>query len=380
MNEVISIRPAVTKGEIRRFIDFPYQLYRDEEYYVAPLRMDISKALNPKKNAFFEHGQIQPFLALDASGKTLGRIAGIENGMHLKKYNDGNGFFGFFECIEDYSVANALLDAAAKWLQDRGLTGVRGPTNPSMNDICGLLVDGFDRRPSIMMPYNLSYYKDFLERYGFTRAMTMWAYYVHKKYVDVSKLDRGVAIVKRRNPSLSIRTLDMTRFEEEAQTILDIYNEAWSRNWGHVPMTQAEFSQLTHEMKQVVDPRIVYIVEDNGTPVAFSISLPDMNIALKEVPDGKLFPTGLPKLLARAKFGGISEVRTLLMGVRLAWQGKGLDALMNHAIIHEGPRFGYSGCEMSWVLDANSKLINTLVNINSVKDKEYAMYEMRFSD
>lgn len=378
MNDVISIRPASTKSEIKQFINFPFELYRDAEYYVGPLRMDIAKALNPKKNAFYEHGLIQPFLAYDASGQIVGRIAGIENGMHLKKYNDGNGFFGFFECVENYSVAKSLLDAAIGWLRERGLTGVRGPTNPSMNDICGLLVDGFESRPAVMMPYNPPYYREYLEQYGFSRAMTMWAYYIHKKYVNVEKLDRGVALVYRRNPSLSIRTLDMSRFDEEAATILDIYNEAWSRNWGHVPMTEAEFKQLTHEMKQVVDPRIVYIIEDNGTPVAFSITLPDINVALQHVKDGRLFPFGLPKLLARAKFGGISEARTLLMGVRLAWQGKGLDALMNHAIIHEGPKAGYFGCEMSWVLDANDKLINSLVNMNSVKDKEYAMYEIQF--
>ena len=378
MSQPVSIRPTTTKSELRRFIDFPYTFYADEPNYVGPLCLDIAKALNSSKNAFFEHGEIQPFLATDTTGRTVGRIAAIVNGMHLKKYNDGNGFFGFFEVIEDYDVARQLLDAATDWLKERGLTGVRGPTNPSMNDICGLLVDGFDRRPSIMMPYNKSYYEAFLERYGFTRAMTMWAYYVHEKYVDVSKLDRGVDLVYRRNPGLKIRTLDMTRFEQEAETVLDIYNEAWSNNWGHVPMTTAEFKQLAHEMKQVVDPRIVYIVEHEGTPVAFSISLPDMNLALKEVRDGKLLPFGLPKLLARAKFGGISEVRTLLMGVRQAWQGKGLDALMNHAIIHDGPRYGYRGCEMSWVLDINDKLINSLINIRSVKDKEYAMFEMRF--
>lgn len=378
MNDGISVRPATSRGDLKQFIGFPFDLYRDEPNYIGPLRMDIAKALNPKKNAFFEHGEIQPFLAFDANNKVIGRIAAIENGMHLKKYEDGNGFFGFFECVENYTVAKALFDAVADWLRGRKLTGMRGPTSPSMNDVSGLLVDGFDRMPSVMMPYNKAYYADYIERYGFKRAMTMWAYYVHKKYVDVTKLDRGVSLVLRRNPSLTVRTLDMSRFDEEAATILDIYNEAWSRNWGHVPMTKAEFDQLTHEMKQIVDPRVVFIVEDNGTPVAFSISLPNINQALKEVPDGRLLPFGLLKLLARAKFGGISEVRTLLMGVRLAWQGKGLDALMNHAIIHDGPKNGYHGCEMSWVLDINDKLINSLININSVKDKEYAMFELRF--
>ena len=380
MADTVTVSPVSSSSDTRAFIDFPYRLHANRQHWVPPLRMDVARAINRKKNAFFEHGDILPFLARDSSGEVVGRIAGIVNGMHQKKYDDGNGFVGFFECIDDYDVASALLDAATDWLKERGLSGARGPTNPSMNDICGMLVDGFDRPPSIMMPYNPAYYPAFLEQYGFERAMTMWAYYVHRKYVDYSKLRRGVELVYRRNPSLTLRTLDMDRFDEDAKVVLDIYNDAWSRNWGHVPMTPAEFKQLAHEMKQIVDARIVFIIEDNGTPVAFSISLPDMNQALIHIRNGRLFPVGLPKLLARAKLGGISEVRTLLMGVRKEWQGKGLDAIMNLATIEEGPKHGYMASEMSWVLDSNPRLLNALVNIGSVKDKEYAMYEMRFEN
>ncbi len=378
MAGTVTVSPVSSSSDTRAFIDLPYRLHADRQHWVPPLRMDVARSLNRKKNAFFEHGDIQPFVARDAGGAVVGRVAGIVNGMHLKKYNDGMGFVGFFECIDDYSVASALLDAATGWLRQRDLTGARGPTNPSMNDICGMLVDGFDRPPSIMMPYNPPYYPAFMEQYGFQRAMTMWAYYVHRKYVDYAKLRRGVELVYRRNPTLSLRTLDMDRFDEDAQVVLDIYNDAWSRNWGHVPMTAGEFKQLAHEMKQIVDSRIVFIIEDNGTPIAFSISLPDLNQALIHVRNGRLFPVGLPKLLARAKLGGINEVRTLLMGVRKEWQGKGLDAILNLATIEEGVKHGYTASELSWVLDSNPRLINALVNIGSVKDKEYAMYEMRF--
>lgn len=149
----IQVRPVKSGRDLNSFVDFPYELYRNFPFWVPQLRRDTYHALNPKKNAFFEHGDIMPFLATDASGRVVGRIAAIINGMHLKKYNDGNGFFGFFECIEDYDVAESLLNAARDYLQSKGLTGVRGPTNPSMNDIAGLLVDGFDREPSIMMQY-----------------------------------------------------------------------------------------------------------------------------------------------------------------------------------------------------------------------------------
>lgn len=371
----ITVRPVDSGNDLKQFIDFPYSFYKTYDHWVAPLRMDVAKTLNPKKNPFFDHGQIQPFLATDGAGNVVGRIAGIVNGMHLKKYEDGNGFFGFFECVEEYDVAAALFDAAANWLRTQGMTGVRGPANPSLNDTAGLLVDGFDREPSILMPYNPAYYEDFLLRYGFERVMTMWAYYVHKKYVQIDKLRRGAQIVHRRNPGLTLRTLDMKRFNEEARTVLDIYNDAWSDNWGHVPMTEAEFEHLVADLKQVVDPEMVFFLEKDDEPVAFSISLPNLNLALKHIPNGRLLPFGLPKLLGYDKFGGIHEVRMPLMGVRKAYQGRAFDTLPILATIENGPRLGYDACEMSWVLDSNNVLKNALHALNGVVDKEYGMFE-----
>ena len=374
----ITVRPVTRRRDRQRFIDFPYTFYPDRyPHWVPPLRRDVAATLNRKKNAFFEHSRMQLFLAENASGRVVGRIAAIVNGRHLLVHDDGNGFFGFFECVDDYTVAEALLDAATDWLRKRGLTGVRGPANPSLNDTAGLLVDGFDREPCILMPYNPPYHEPFLERYGFTRAMTMWAYYVHKKYVQFDRLKRGAAIVKRRTPGLSIRTLDMDRFEEDARTILDIYNDAWSNNWGHVPMTNAEFSQLASDLKQIVVPEMVFLVEHEGTPVAFSISLPDINRALREVNDGRLFPTGLPRLYLNAQYG-IYEVRMPLMGVRKAYQGKGIDSLLVLETIETGPSLGFDACEMSWVLDTNDRLKNHVESLGAVVDKEYAMLEMAF--
>lgn len=372
----VTVHPVTSRADRKRFIDFPYTFYQDYPHWVPPLRQDVKKTLDPGKNAFFEHGTIQLFLAEDASGAVVGRIAGIVNGMHLQKYEDGNGFFGFFECVDDYAVAEALLNAATAWLRKQGLTGVRGPANPSLNDTAGLLVDGFDQDPALLMPYNPPYHEGFLTDYGFERAMTMWAYYVHKKYVQVDKLRRGVQLVKRRTPRLTLRTLDMDRFDEEARTILDIFNDAWENNWGHVPMTNAEFDQLASDLKQIVDPEMVFILEHEGTPVAFSISLPNLNQALQHVKDGRLFPLGLPKLLAYAQFGGIYEVRMPLMGVRQAYQGRALDSLLVLATIENGPPNGYDACEMSWVLDSNRRLINSLESLGGVPDKEYAMFEM----
>lgn len=375
----VTIRPIESLRDRRRFVDFQYELYRTNSHWIPPLRRDVHHSLNPGKNAFFDHGKMQLFLALDESGRVLGRIAAILNGMHLQKYNDSNGFFGFFETIDDSDVAAALLDAAIAWLRSAGMSGVRGPANPTLNDTSGLLVGGFDREPSVLMPYNPEYYEPLLLRYGFERAMTMWAYYIHKKYVKLDKLRRGAEIVRRRNPGLKLRNIDMTRFDAEAKTILHIYNDAWSRNWGHVPMTEAEVGQLAREMKQIIDPKIVYMLEDDGRPVAFSISIPNINQLLKRVADGRLLPLGLPKMLAYAKFGGLYECRTPLMGVLREYQGRGLDAILNLAIIEEGPTHGYDASEMSWVLDSNRVLRNALESFGAVVDKEYAMLEMRFA-
>ena len=372
----VTVRPVTSRSDRKRFINFQYDFYADNPYWIAPLRRDIKSTLDPSTNPFFEHGDIQLFIAEDASGRIVGRIGAIVNGMHLQKYDDGNGFFGFFECIEEYAVAEALLDAAAHWLREQGLSGMRGPANPSLNDTAGLLIDGFDRKPAILMPYNLPYYQDFLARYGFERAMTMWAYYVHKKYAQADKLRRGAKIVRKRNPGVELRTLDMSRFEEEARTILDIYNDAWSDNWGHVPMTDAEFEHLAKDLKQIVDPEMVFLLEMDGEPVAFSISLPNINQALDHVRDGRLFPFGLPKLLAYAKFGGIYEVRMPLMGVRKEYQGRAFDSLLVLATVETGPPNGYDACEMSWVLDTNNRLKNALDALGGVVDKEYAMFEM----
>ena len=372
------VRPVESRRDLRRFIGLPYELYKENRCWVPPLRVSVAHAIHPKKNAFFEHGAIQAFLAEDASGKIVGRVAGVVNGMHLEKYRDGSGFFGFFECAEDYSLAEALLDAACSWLRARGMKSVRGPTNPSMNDNAGLLVGGFEREPSILMPYNPSYYEDFLLRYGFQRVMTMWAYFLHKKYARLDKLRRGVEIVKRRHPDLKLRRIDMSRFWDDARTMLGIFNDAWSENWGHVPMTESEFKHLAKEMKQVIDPSIVFLLEKGGEPVAFSVSLPNINLALRRVRTGRLLPFGFLKLVACAKFGGVYECRTALMGVLRKYQGCGFDALLNLATIEEGPRNGYDAAELSWVLDTNEVLRNSLVSMGSTVDKEYALFEKRF--
>lgn len=369
------ILPVRSRRDRRRFIDYPYRLYRDAPHWVPPLRMDVAETLSPKKNPFFAHGRLQAFVAVDDAGKVVGRIAGIVNGQHLEKHDDKAGFFGFFECEERYETAAMLLDAAAAWIRDHGLTSMRGPANPTLNDIAGLLVDGFDRKPSLLMPYNPPYYEEYLLRWGLGRVMTMWAYYLHYKFVKTERLRRGAAIVHRRNPGLSIRTVDMSRFEDEVRTVREIFNEAWADNWGFVPITEAEFAHLARGLKQILDPRMLFLVEKDGEPVAFALSFPNVNQALHGIRNGRLLPFGILKLLATMKLVGVHEIRTPLMGVRKQFQGRALDVLAVLETIDKGPGYGYEACEMGWVLDTNHVLRNLLASIGSVVDKEYALYE-----
>lgn len=371
----VEVRPVRSRRDRRAFIQFPFDLFGDTEVWVPPLRIDVAKLINPKKNAFFEHGDMKLFLARDQNGVVVGRIAGIRNGMHLEKYDDGVGFFGFFDTIEDSAVAKALLDAAAEWLMGQGLRAMRGPTNPSMNDVAGLLVDGFDKQPAILMPYNHPWYEGFLLDYGFERKMTMWAYYAHTRFYNKERMDRGISLLRRRFPNLTIRQLDMSRFEEEARLIKDIYNDAWSENWGHVPMTDSEFSQLAKDMKQIIDERLVLFAEIDGQEVGFSVLLPDLNYVFKTIPSGRLFPFGLVKLLSMATSGVVREARMPLMGVRKAHHGKAIDTVLIHESVVKSLEVGILAGEMSWILDSNKVLINALESMGGIKQKEYAMFE-----
>lgn len=371
----VEVRPADDRRDRKAFIDFPYEHYRDDPIFVPQLRIEAAALLNPRKNPFFEHGTIQPFLARDDAGRVVGRIAAIVNGEHLKRYEDGVGFFGFFESVDDTEVSGALFDAAARWLRERKLVAMRGPANPSMNDVAGLLVNGFTLPPYILMAYNPPYYNRLLLDYGFERSMTMWAYFVHRKYADLDRFSRGVRLVFRRYPEMRIRNLEMSRFDEEVNIVRSIYNDAWADNWGFVPMTEAEFSHLARDLKRLIDPKMAFLAELDGDVVGFAVAIPNLNQILRRIRAGRLFPSGLLRLLFSDFFGGIQEVRIPLLGVRRAYHGRGIDAALMLQFIEKLPPRGFPSCEMSWILDSNPAMKNALEALGGVKDKEYALFQ-----
>ena len=371
----VSVFRVNSSSARRAFISYVYRLYQSDQFWIPPLRLDVARVLNPKKNAFFEHGQIEIFLAKDKSGLIVGRIAAIVNGMHLKKYDDGVGFFGFFECEDDSNVAQLLFETASDWLRKQGLRALRGPVNPSLNDTAGLLVDGFERQPAILMPYHKPYYERLLLEVGFERVMTMWSYYANARLINEERLNRGAKIVLGRNPNFTIRIIDMDDWENEIRIMLDIFNDAWSENWGHVPMTKREVQQLADEMRMIVIPELINFVEDDGEPIGFSASLPDLNYIFSTIRNGRLFPTGGLKLLLGMKLKLVRETRMPLMGVKKSHHGKGVDSLIVADMLKRHRSIGMQGCEMSWVLDSNYRMKNFLTSMGAVKENEYALYE-----
>ena len=371
----VSVFRVNSSSARRAFISYVYRLYQSDQFWIPPLRLDAARVLNPKKNAFFEHGQIELFLAKDKSGLIVGRIAAIVNGMHLKKYDDGVGFFGFFECEDDSNVAQLLFETASDWLRKQDLRAMRGPVNPSLNDTAGLLVDGFERRPAILMPYHKPYYERLLLEVGFERVMTMWSYYANARLINEERLNRGAKIVLGRNPNFTIRIIDMDDWENEVRIMLDIFNDAWSENWGHVPMTKREIQQLADEMRMIVIPELFNFVEDDGEPIGFSASLPDLNHIFSTIRNGRLFPTGGLKLLLGMKLKLVRETRMPLMGVKKSHHGKGVDALIVADMLKRHRSIGMQGCEMSWVLDSNNRMKNFPTSMGAVKENEYALYE-----
>jgi len=331
--------------------------------------MDVRTLLSPKKNPFFEHAAAQYFVGT-LEGRTVGRIAAIKNDAHNREHDDQVGFFGFFECIDDQNVANALFNAAAEWLRGKGCDTMRGPMSPSVNDECGLLVDGFTTPPALMMPHNPTYYVTLVERAGFTKAKDLICY--QSTYTDMpERLVRGARIVAQRK-GVTLRALNMKRFKEEVELVKQLYNAAWEKNWGFVPLTNAEIDHLAKQLKPVVVPDIVCFAEKDGKPIGFAVALPDLNVALKKNPSGRLFP-GLLKILWAAR--KIHRCRILLLGTIKEYRGTGVDALMYGWIWEKGTARGYDWGEAGWILEDNTAMNNAIGRIGFVPYKTYRVYD-----
>lgn len=361
---------VTTKEERKKFLEFPYSHYEQDEHWIAPLKMEQKKLIDQDKNPFYNSGNIAMFLA-EQNGKICGRIAAIED-HRFNDFHDTNiGFFGFFESIDDESVAKLLFKVATDWLSGKGYSDVLGPSNPSMMDEIGILIDGFQFDPSIMMPYHKPYYDRLIKSAGLEKEMDMFAFRVTQETVSFDRMYRAEEIVKRRYPRLRIREVDLKNMDEEVQIIRRIFNQAWKDNWGFIPLTEEELAATANDFKMILDPKVAHIAEIGGEPIAFSVALPDLNQALKQL-DGKLFPFGIFKLLWHKR--NINRIRTALMGVMPEYQGKGIDALLHKEAILNGRQVGYKSSELSWVLETNTNMIRVAERLGAKIEKTYRMY------
>ena len=361
---------AADKKALKEFIEFPFKLYHDDAHWVPPLRIAVKELLNREKHPFYTNAQAEFFLAR-RNGRAVGRIAAIVDRNHNRFHNENAGFFGFFESVDDLAVAEALLDRARAWVFERGAQFLRGPVNPSTNYECGMLVEGFDSDPMVMMTYNPPYYPKLMERAGLRKAKDLLAYLSAPDEVRLKKIERVANRTCARN-RIRVRPINMKDFNAEVARIWDVYCAAWSRNWGFVPMSREEFFQMGKEMKQILKPELVLIGEAGDRMIGFALALPDVNQALKPA-RGRLFPTGLLKILYHQRL--IRSVRVLALGVVEEFRPSGVAAGFYATLVRNARKMGYGRSEMSWILEDNILMNRSLELMGATRYKTYRIYE-----
>lgn len=373
----VEVKPARTARAQKQFLDLPYRLHRHQDHWIAPLRMSQKDILDTARHPFYKTADVEKLLAY-REGRVVGRIMAIVNRAYNEFHNEQAGFFGFFEVEEDYEAAAALLDAARQWLDERGAVVMRGPVNPSTNYELGVLVEGFDLDPAIMMVWNPPYYGEFLERYGLHKAADLFAYDIAADYYNGLDKMKRVAERLQTKARIRVRPVNLKDFKREVETVRRVYNDAWSRNWGFVPVTDAEFEHIGKDMKQIVDARVVLIAEQeidgqDPRPIGFMLAVPDLNRALKKL-NGRLLPFGLIKLLWHSR--KIDTIRIITMGVIREFQSLGAGAIFLKEIYERAPAAGFPSGEMGWVLDSNVMMNRAAALIGARRTKTYRIYEM----
>jgi GNAT superfamily N-acetyltransferase len=369
----ITVQPVSGSGGTRKFIKLQWKFYDGDRNWVPPLLMDRKKLLSTKKNPFFLHSEMQLFIA-ERNGEAVGRIAAIVNRNHNEVHHDKVGFFGFFECINAQDVADALFDAAANWLRTKGMDTMRGPMNPSVNDEIGMLIEGFERPPVLLMTYNPRYYPLLVEGHGFRKAKDLYAYLLRHDDVLTPKLERGQKLVRDRF-GVSIRNLNFKDLERETVLLKDLYNRIWEANWGAVAMTDAEFDFLAKDLSKSVGKfkDLVFVLEKNGEPIGFTLSLPDLNQALLHNKSGGLL-TAVYHIMTRTKH--IDLCRIVVLGVLPHYRGKGLDAVMYYEVLTRAAAHGIFLGEASWVLEDNEMMNRGAKLMNAERYKTYRIYDL----
>ncbi len=363
------------------FIFFQWVPYQGNPYWVPPLISERREFYDKTRHPFYQHAEVAMFLAR-RGGQTAGTIYAVDNRAHNEFHNENIGVFGGFECLNDQAVAHALFDQAEKWLRARGRSAVRGPFNFSTNEESGLLIDGFDDAPRVLMTYNPPYYQTLIEQAGYAKVMDLLAYNMEvnaEKGLEnfPPKLKRIMDKTMQRD-GIVIRKLDLSRLDDEVARIKPVYNSAWAKNWGFVPMTDAEFDHLAHGLKAVLDPDLLFVVEAKGEPIGVAISLPDVNDPLR-----RAYPApGNPEWWTLVKFMFNYKVRktqkyirVLIMGVLPKYRASGIDAVLMAKTAEEAMKKGYTRGEGSWILESNIPMRTSADHLGWKVYKTYRIFE-----
>ncbi|MEW6570402.1 MAG: N-acetyltransferase [Nitrospirota bacterium] len=364
--EIIEVK---SDKELRDFIEFPFTIYARDPFHVPPLRSEIKKKFS-KKNPFFLHASVRYFIAR-FRGKNAGRITSIINRRHIEFHGEKTGFFGFFECINDTEVAAALLDKVSESLKEEGMDIIRGPMNFSTNEECGLLLEGFERPPMLMTPYNPSYYNDLMDKYGMRKSKDLYAYMIDIPEKLPDKIMRVAEMAERKG--IMVRPFNKKRFNREMDLFKDVYNSAWAKNWGFIPITDDELVYLGESLRKVIIPELAMIAVKDGEPVGFMGLLPDFNYVLKYM-QGKINVVSMIKAFRYSR--RIKDLRLLLLGIKAEYRNRGVEALF----FREGfkaVRGRYEKVEFSWILEDNIPTQRLVEMIGGKLYKKYRIYEKR---
>ncbi|MCA9562138.1 MAG: hypothetical protein KC561_01555 [Myxococcales bacterium] len=370
----VEIKPVRSKQDRKAFVEFPFQIYRFDRNWVPPLNMEQYDLLNSEKHPWYEHGEAEFFLAYQ-DGKLVGRISAQVDKLHVERH-DNTGFFGFYEAVDDTRVSKALFKAAEEWLRERKVDKIRGPFSLNINEYAGFLVDGWHYPPMILMTHNPPYYNDHVKRAGFGQVKDLYAWH-YDILKDLPEMALPIAQKVMDYPGLVLRSFDMKNIDREVQIMQDIFNEAWINNWGYLPLTSSEVKKMSQDLKLILDPEAAIIAEVNGDPAGICFCLPNLNEVIQDL-DGKLFPTGLLKVLWRTKVKNPKTVRLVAMGVRKKYRGSvlgGLSIAMYVDIHRRTKRLGYELGELGWTLEDNKKVNQGIEFMGGKVYKTYRVYE-----
>jgi hypothetical protein len=367
----IEIVPVAGRRDLRAFIRFPYALRRNDPHWVPPLRLVEWERFNRRRNPFFEHADMALFLAV-REGSIVGRIAAIDDRRHNEIHKENSASFGCFE-VSDGEAAGALLEKAEEWARHRGRAAIRGPLDFSLNESAGLLIDGFDEDPMILMPHHPPAYRQYLEEQGYQKLKDLYAWILNRRE-GVAERFEALALRVRQRAGVTLRRVDVRHLDRDLNAMLAIYVRAWEKNWGFVPPTPREARNLVSFLRFLVDPRFILSAEMDGRPVAFAVAVPDLNQVLKGT-NGRLFPYGLVRLLRRKHL--VDQYRLLLLGILPECQHTRIYPVLMAALHERSHEVRWRRIEFSWVLEENLEANNAAATVGAERYKTYRIFEKR---